>query len=65
VQTSTGTEKCLVAFMNRNSLCLLWQSADDVRFIRRVLNEAGGQAVKIISKIENQEGLQVVGCVGG
>ncbi|GIL58673.1 hypothetical protein Vafri_13670 [Volvox africanus] len=33
------------------------QSADDVRFIRRVLDEAGGQAVKIISKIESTAGL--------
>ncbi len=33
------------------------QSAADVQFIRRVLDEAGGQGVKIISKIENLEGL--------
>lgn len=33
------------------------QTADDVRMIRRVLNEAGGQHIKIISKIENQVGL--------
>ncbi|GIL77051.1 hypothetical protein Vretimale_3233 [Volvox reticuliferus] len=33
------------------------QSADDVRFIRRVLDEAGGQAVRIISKIESTAGL--------
>ena len=33
------------------------QSADDVLFIRRILDEAGGQDVKIISKIENQAGL--------
>ena len=33
------------------------QSAADVQFIRRVLDEAGGHRVKIISKIENAEGL--------
>jgi pyruvate kinase len=33
------------------------QSAEDVRFIRRILDEAGGKNVKIISKIENQAGL--------
>eukprot|EP00798_Chlamydomonas_sp_ICE-L_P024511 gene24511-10113_t len=33
------------------------QSKADVQFIRRVLDEAGGQRVKIISKIENAEGL--------
>ncbi|GFR42123.1 hypothetical protein Agub_g2966 [Astrephomene gubernaculifera] len=33
------------------------QSADDVRFIRRVLDDAGGVSVKIISKIENEAGL--------
>ena len=33
------------------------QSADDVRFIRRILDEAGGQSIRIISKIENQAGL--------
>lgn len=33
------------------------QSAADVRFIRSVLDEAGGFDIKIISKIENQEGL--------
>ncbi|MEW5302336.1 MAG: hypothetical protein WDW36_005135 [Sanguina aurantia] len=33
------------------------QSADDVRFIRQKLDEAGGQDVRIISKIENAEGL--------
>jgi len=34
------------------------QSADDVKMIRRVLDEAGGQHIKIISKIENFEGLK-------
>jgi pyruvate kinase len=34
------------------------QSAEDVQFIRRILNEAGGYQVKIISKIENEAGLQ-------
>ena len=33
------------------------QSAEDVKFIRRVLDEAGGQSIRIISKIENQAGL--------
>jgi pyruvate kinase len=33
------------------------QSADDVKFIRRVLDEKGGQGIRIISKIENQAGL--------
>ncbi|EFJ40446.1 pyruvate kinase [Volvox carteri f. nagariensis] len=33
------------------------QSADDVRLIRRVLDDAGGWFVKIISKIENESGL--------
>ncbi len=32
--------------------------ADDVREIRRFLDENGGQAIKIISKIENGEGLK-------
>jgi pyruvate kinase len=34
------------------------QSKGDVEFIRRVLDEAGGQNIQIISKIENQEGLR-------
>ena len=34
------------------------QSKADVLFIRRILDEAGGQDVKIISKIENAAGLQ-------
>jgi pyruvate kinase len=34
------------------------QSKEDVLFIRSVLDKAGGHAVKIISKIENQEGLR-------
>lgn len=34
------------------------QSKEDVLFIRSVLDEAGGQEIGIISKIENQEGLQ-------
>ena len=33
------------------------QSAADVQFIRRILDEAGGQKIRIISKIENLEGL--------
>jgi pyruvate kinase len=34
------------------------QTADDVRFIRSVLDQAGGEHIKIISKIESQAGLQ-------
>jgi hypothetical protein len=34
------------------------QSAEDVMKIRAVLDEAGGQAVRIISKIENEAGLE-------
>eukprot|EP00195_Chlamydomonas_chlamydogama_P007138 CAMPEP_0202895824 /NCGR_PEP_ID=MMETSP1392-20130828/4951_1 /ASSEMBLY_ACC=CAM_ASM_000868 /TAXON_ID=225041 /ORGANISM="Chlamydomonas chlamydogama, Strain SAG 11-48b" /LENGTH=1605 /DNA_ID=CAMNT_0049580967 /DNA_START=110 /DNA_END=4924 /DNA_ORIENTATION=+ len=33
------------------------QSADDVRFIRKVLDQAGGRYIKIISKIESSHGL--------
>ena len=33
------------------------RSADDVRKIRKVLDENGGESIKIISKIENQEGI--------
>jgi pyruvate kinase len=33
------------------------QTADDVRFIRKILADNGGSGIKIISKIENQEGL--------
>jgi pyruvate kinase len=33
------------------------QSKADVLFIRKVLDAVGGQQVKIISKIENAEGL--------
>ena len=33
------------------------RKADDVREVRRVLDENGGQGIQIISKIENQEGL--------
>ncbi|PNH10739.1 Pyruvate kinase, partial [Tetrabaena socialis] len=33
------------------------QSADDVNFIRRTLDEVGGQGVRIISKIESTAGL--------
>lgn len=33
------------------------QSAADVRFVRSVLDQAGGFGIKIISKIENQAGL--------
>lgn len=34
------------------------QTQQDVRTIRRVLDEAGGQQVQIISKIENEAGLE-------
>ena len=33
------------------------RKADDVREVRRVLDENGGKDVQIISKIENQEGV--------
>jgi pyruvate kinase len=33
------------------------RKADDVKEVRRVLDENGGHAIQIISKIENQEGL--------
>jgi pyruvate kinase len=33
------------------------QSAQDVHFIRSVLDEAGGADIKIVSKIENQAGV--------
>ena len=33
------------------------RSADDVRAIRKVLDENGGKDIKIISKIESQEGI--------
>lgn len=34
------------------------QSKADVLFIRKVLDDAGGQDIKIISKIENMAGLE-------
>ncbi|KAJ8603146.1 hypothetical protein CTAYLR_004612 [Chrysophaeum taylorii] len=34
------------------------QSAGDVQVVREILDAAGGQGIKIISKIENQEGLE-------
>lgn len=34
------------------------QSKDDVLFIRKTLDDAGGQDIKIISKIENMAGLE-------
>jgi pyruvate kinase len=34
------------------------QSADDVRLIRKVLDTSGGSGVKIVSKIENEAGLE-------
>jgi pyruvate kinase len=33
------------------------QSGDDVQHVRRILDEAGGQNIQIISKIENEAGL--------
>ena len=37
--------------------CTTLQTAADVKFIRRILDEGGGPNIKIISKIENLEGL--------
>lgn len=34
------------------------QSGEDVRFIRKTLDDAGGQTIQIISKIENMAGLE-------
>ena len=34
------------------------QTGEDVQLIRKILDEAGGQSVKIISKIENEEGMR-------
>ena len=34
------------------------QTGEDVRFIRRILDEAGGQNVQIICKIENEAGME-------
>lgn len=34
------------------------QSKEDVLSIRKVLDDAGGHNVRIVSKIENQEGLK-------
>ena len=33
------------------------QTGEDVQFVRRVLNQAGGQRIKIICKIENEAGV--------
>merc|ERR1712178_673057 len=33
------------------------QSGEDVQLVRKTLDEAGGQSIQIISKIENEEGL--------
>eukprot|EP00966_Prymnesium_polylepis_P031337 728918-Prymnesium_polylepis.1 len=33
------------------------QSGDDIRLVRKTLDEAGGQETQIIAKIENEEGL--------
>jgi pyruvate kinase len=33
------------------------QTGEDVQFVRRILNEAGGQRIKIICKIENEAGV--------
>lgn len=41
-----------------NLTTCLFQSGEDVKFIRQVLREGGGEEIKIISKIENMEGLQ-------
>lgn len=34
------------------------QTADDVRYIRKILDDAGGNTIKIISKIESAHGLK-------
>lgn len=34
------------------------QTAEDVQFIRSILDAAGGENIKIISKIENESGLE-------
>eukprot|EP00959_Pyramimonas_sp_CCMP1952_P101107 2115027-Pyramimonas_sp.AAC.1 len=34
------------------------QSGDDVRFIRKILDDAGGHNIQIICKIENEAGLE-------
>ncbi len=50
-------------------MCSCVQKVEDVQLIRKVLKEAGGEHIKIISKIENEIGLrniddiiQVCGC---
>ena len=39
-----------VHFHHPSDPCVTMQKAEDVQIIRRVLNEAGGEHVKIISK---------------
>jgi pyruvate kinase len=56
----TATRESGCAALQLSSLkppawCPALQSAQDVRFIREVLDKAGGQRVRIISKIENAE----------
>eukprot|EP00966_Prymnesium_polylepis_P303288 7005797-Prymnesium_polylepis.1 len=34
------------------------QSGDDIRLVRKTLDEAGGQETQIIAKIENQAGME-------
>lgn len=34
------------------------QSGEDVRFIRKILDSAGGAHVRIISKVENEAGMR-------
>ncbi|CAD7703688.1 unnamed protein product [Ostreobium quekettii] len=45
------------------------QSAGDVQFVRKVLDDAGGHSIKIISKIENEAGLdhfdEILACTDG
>jgi pyruvate kinase len=48
----------IVAPFLTESMLLCVQTAEDVKFIRSVLDKNGGERIKIISKIENTEGLK-------
>lgn len=65
VDLPTLTEKDIDDIVNwgiKNDVDLIAASfvrkASDVKFIRKILAENGGSGIKIISKIENQEGLE-------